>query len=104
MPDLDIDREEGVVTEEKPRLKKPPLYKVLLHNDNFTTMDFVVFILRTVFQRSETDAVRIMLHVHNRGVGIAGVYTYEIAEAKVAKVIALARDHEFPLLASVEEE
>jgi ATP-dependent Clp protease adaptor protein ClpS len=104
MPDRDIDREEGVVTEQKPRLKKPPLYKVLLHNDNFTTMDFVVFILRTVFQRSETDAVRVMLLVHNQGVGIAGVYTYEIAEAKVAKVTTLAREHEFPLLASVEEE
>lgn len=104
MADLDIERDEAVVAEDKPRLKKPPLYKVLLHNDDFTTMDFVVFILRSVFQRSETDAVRIMLHVHNRGVGVAGVYTYEIAEAKAARVIALARDHEFPLLASVEEE
>jgi ATP-dependent Clp protease adaptor protein ClpS len=102
MPDSDNKRDEAVVTESKPRLKKPPLYKVLLHNDDFTTMDFVVFILRTVFQRSETDAIRIMMHVHNRGVGIAGVYTYEVAEAKVTKVISLAREYEFPLLASME--
>ena len=102
MPDLDNERDDAVVAENKPRLKKPPLYKVLLHNDDFTTMDFVVFILRTVFQRSETDAIRVMMHVHNRGVGIAGVYTYEVAEAKVAKVISLAREYEFPLLASME--
>jgi ATP-dependent Clp protease adaptor protein ClpS len=104
MADLDIERDEAVATEEKTRVKRPPLYKVLLHNDDFTTMNFVVFILRSVFQRSEMDAVRIMLHVHNQGVGVAGVYTYEIAEAKVARVTQLARENEFPLLASVEEE
>ncbi|MGH9763290.1 MAG: ATP-dependent Clp protease adaptor ClpS [Blastocatellia bacterium] len=102
MPDFENERDDAVVTESKPKLKKPPLYKVLLHNDDYTTMDFVVFILRTVFQRSETDAVRVMLNVHNQGVGVAGVYTYEIAETKVSKVISLAREHEFPLLASVE--
>jgi ATP-dependent Clp protease adaptor protein ClpS len=102
MPDFDAQRDEAVVTEEKPRLKKPPLYKVLLHNDDYTTMDFVVFVLRTVFQRSEADAIRVMMHVHNQGVGIAGVYTYEIAEAKVAKVTALAQEFEFPLLTSLE--
>jgi ATP-dependent Clp protease adaptor protein ClpS len=77
---------------------------VLLHNDDYTTMDFVVFILLAVFQLSETDAVRIMLQVHRQGLGIAGVYTYEIAEAKVATVESLARQHEFPLLASIEED
>jgi ATP-dependent Clp protease adaptor protein ClpS len=102
MPDFDVERDDAVVTESKPKLKKPPLYKVLLHNDDYTTMDFVVFILRTVFQRSETDSVRIMLNVHNQGVGVAGVYTYEIAETKVSKVVSLAREHEFPLLASME--
>jgi len=102
MADLDFEREEAVVTESKPRLKKPPLYKVLLHNDDYTSMEFVVFILRTIFQRSEVDAVRIMLHVHNRGIGVAGVYTYEIGEAKIAKVTTLAREHEFPLLCSLE--
>ncbi len=102
MADLDSKRDEAIVTESKPRLKKPPLYKVLLHNDDYTSMEFVVLILRTIFQRSETDAVRIMLHVHNQGVGVAGVYSYEVAEAKVAKVTALAREHEFPLLCSLE--
>jgi len=102
MADLDSEREEAVVTESKPRLKKPPLYKVLLHNDDYTSMEFVVFILRSIFQRSEVDAVRIMLLVHNQGVGVAGVYTYEIAEAKIAKVTTLAREQEFPLLCSLE--
>jgi ATP-dependent Clp protease adaptor protein ClpS len=102
MADLDFEREEAVVTESKPRLKKPPLYKVLLHNDDYTSMEFVVFILRSIFQRSEVDSVRIMLLVHNQGVGVAGVYTYEIAEAKIAKVTTLAREQEFPLLCSLE--
>jgi len=102
MADLESQRDEAVVTESKPRLKRPPLYKVLLHNDDYTSMEFVVLILRTIFQRSETDAVRIMLQVHNQGVGVAGVYTYEVAEAKVAKVATLAREHEFPLLCSLE--
>jgi ATP-dependent Clp protease adaptor protein ClpS len=102
MANFNPDRDEAVVTEEKTRLKKPTLYKVLLHNDDYTTMDFVVFILRTVFQLSGTEAFRIMMNVHNKGVGIAGVYTYEIAEAKVGKVIALAQEYEFPLLASME--
>jgi ATP-dependent Clp protease adaptor protein ClpS len=104
MPVIDPDREEGLVTEEKTRLKKPPLYKVLLHNDDYTTMEFVVFVLRTVFQRTEADAVRIMLSVHNQGVGVAGVYSYEIAESKVATVAEMARENDFPLLASLEEE
>lgn len=102
MADSDFEREEAVVTESKPRLKKPPLYRVLLHNDDYTSMEFVVFILRSIFQRSEVDAVRIMLLVHNQGVGVAGVYTYEIAEAKIAKVTTLAREQEFPLLCSLE--
>jgi len=104
MPVIDPDREEGAVTESKTRLKKPPLYKVLLHNDDYTSMEFVVFILQNIFQKPETDAIRIMLQVHNQGVGIAGVYTYEIAEAKVSAVTSLAHENEFPLLASLEEE
>src|SRR5262245_38409584 len=102
MADLERERDEAVVTESKPRLQKPPLYKVLLHNDDYTSMEFVVLILRTIFQRSEADAVRIMLLVHNQGVGVAGAYTYEIAEAKIARVTSLAREHEFPLLCSLE--
>src|SRR5262249_10010374 len=104
MPVIDPDRDEALVTESKTRLKKPPLFKVLLHNDDYTTMEFVVFILRTVFQRPEDDAVRIMLNVHNQGVGVAGVYTYEIAESKVGTVTQMARENDFPLLASLEEE
>jgi ATP-dependent Clp protease adaptor protein ClpS len=94
----------GVVTKTKKKLKKPPLYKVLLHNDDYTSMEFVVYILQTVFHKSEPDAVRIMLAVHQQGVGVAGVYTYEIGEAKVDTVTQLARANEFPLLCTLEEE
>lgn len=103
MPRQDFEQDEAVVTESETRLKKPPLYKVLIHNDDYTTMEFVVFVLQKVFQHTETDAARIMLQVHIEGVGVAGVYTYEIAETKVAQVEALARAREFPLLCTVEE-
>ena len=96
--------DEAVITESKQDVKKPPLYKVVLHNDDYTTMEFVVLVLREVFNRSEIDAIRIMLHVHVRGAGIAGVYTYEVAETKAAKATELARAQEFPLLCTVEEE
>lgn len=103
--DAGLDEERGVITETRPerRLKRPKLYKVLLHNDDYTTMEFVVYVLQTIFHRSETDAVQIMLHVHKNGIGVAGVYTYEVAEIRVAQVEALARRHEFPLRCSVEE-
>lgn len=104
MADQKRQGDEQVITESRQKLEKPPLFKVLLHNDNFTTMEFVVFILVTVFQKSDSEAVRIMLKVHHEGVGIAGVYPYEIAEMKVAKVTQLAREREFPLLSSLEEE
>lgn len=103
MPRQDFEQDEAVVTESETRLKKPPLYKVLIHNDDYTTMEFVVFVLQTVFQHEETEAVHIMLQVHVQGVGVAGVYTYEIAETKVAQVEALARASEFPLLCTLEE-
>jgi ATP-dependent Clp protease adaptor protein ClpS len=98
--------EGGVATETKKRekLDKPRLFKVLLHNDNYTTRDFVVAVLREVFHRSETDAVRIMLHVHHHGLGVAGVYTYEVAETKIRLVEQLAREHEFPLRLTMEPE
>jgi ATP-dependent Clp protease adaptor protein ClpS len=96
----------GVVTETRtrpqPKLRKPPLYKVLLHNDDFTTREFVVEVLQTVFHHPEPEAVRIMLHVHQRGVGVAGVFTFEVAETKVRTVEALARQREFPLMLSLE--
>lgn len=102
--DYEPDHDVGTVTETEKKVAKPPLYKVLLHNDDYTTMEFVVSILETVFHKSDTDAVRIMLAVHQQGVGVAGVYTYEIAEAKVSKVTQLAMGNSFPLLCTLEEE
>jgi ATP-dependent Clp protease adaptor protein ClpS len=100
----DFESDELTVAESRTRPKKPPLFRVLLHNDDFTTMDFVVHVLRSVFQRSETDAFRVMLQVHTQGSGVAGVYTFEVAETKAEKVMSLAREHEYPLLCTVEPE
>ncbi len=85
-------------------LAEPPLYKVLLHNDDYTTMDFVVEILRTVFHKSNEKAVRIMLNVHHQGIGLCGLYPREIAESKVDLVERLARERGFPLKCSMERE
>ena len=106
MPMDDFEHIGDVVEETESKIKeeRPPLYKVLLHNDDFTTMEFVVFILLTVFNRSEDDAIRLMLNVHRQGIGLAGVYTYEIAEMKVEKVTSLAQANEFPLLCTMEED
>ena len=105
MPIDDFDREGlGIAeVESDTELRKPPLYKVLIHNDDFTSMEFVVFILQNVFGRSESEAIQLMLNVHNEGVGIAGLYPYEIAEMKVVKVTNLAQANEFPLLCTIEE-
>jgi ATP-dependent Clp protease adaptor protein ClpS len=91
-------------TRTEKKLKRPPLYKVLLHNDDYTTMEFVVHVLQSVFNHEEAAATAIMLHVHRKGIGVAGVYTHEVAETKVEQVHALAREHEFPLRCSVEED
>lgn len=104
MPNTDPQHGTDVLTENRQKLQKPPLYKVILHNDNFTTMEFVVFVLTDVFLHSETEAIHIMLQVHNQGLGVAGVFTFEIAETKVAKVAALAQESEYPLLCTLEEE
>lgn len=105
MPKLtDIESGGEVVVEKKTRLEKPKLFKVILHNDDFTTMDFVVFVLEYVFARSEPEAFTIMLKVHNEGLGIAGVYPYEIAQMKSEKAMNLAKAREYPLLCTVEEE
>jgi len=93
----------AVETRTKTRLKKPRMYKVLLHNDDYTTMEFVVFILQGIFHHSESEAMQIMLHVHKHGIGVAGVYTREIAETRIAQVEALARKHEYPLRCSMDE-
>lgn len=97
-------REEGVAVKERPKTKKPPLFKVLLHNDDYTTREFVMLVLEAVFHKSESDAARIMLHVHNNGVGVAGIYPYEVAETKVEKTLSLARKYEYPLQLSLEPE
>jgi ATP-dependent Clp protease adaptor protein ClpS len=95
----------GVVTEPRTerKLKKPKMYKVLLHNDDYTTMEFVVYILQSIFHHGETEAMQIMLHVHKTGLGVAGVYVREVAESRIAQVEALARANEFPLRCSMEE-
>jgi len=93
-----------VRTRQEQQPRKPPLFKVLLHNDNYTTMEFVVYVLVSIFHHSQFDAIRIMLEVHERGVGVAGVFTYEIAETKASRVTALAREFEYPLLCTLEEE
>jgi ATP-dependent Clp protease adaptor protein ClpS len=91
-----------VVSKTDQKTEEPPLYRVLLHNDDFTTMDFVIYILRTIFRHEEGEAVRLMLQVHIEGYGLAGLYTREIAETKVSEVIALAQAHEYPLLCTME--
>lgn len=100
----DIDSGTGVLEETDVKLEKPKLFKVVLHNDDFTTMEFVVFVLQYVFNRAETDAFSIMMKVHNEGLGVAGIYPFEIANMKANKAIDLAKSREFPLLCTVEEE
>ena len=94
----------GVVTETRPKqvVKRPPLFKVVLLNDDYTTMEFVVWVLQTVFHHDESTATAIMLHVHRTGMGIAGLYPRDIAETRSARVEALAREHEYPLRCRVE--
>jgi ATP-dependent Clp protease adaptor protein ClpS len=105
MPDFpDIERESDVMTESETKLEKPKMFKVILHNDDFTTMEFVVFVLEYVFGRSTAEAFIIMLKVHNEGIGIAGVYPYEVANMKAEKAINLAKAREYPFLCTVEEE
>jgi ATP-dependent Clp protease adaptor protein ClpS len=98
------EREEqaGVATQDEKKPQKPRLYKVLLLNDDYTTMEFVVKVLMSVFHLEEEKAVEIMLHVHHNGVGVAGVFTYEVAETKANKVHELARQEEFPLRCALE--
>jgi ATP-dependent Clp protease adaptor protein ClpS len=98
------DDDQGIALEEgKPRLKRPPLYRVILLNDDYTPMEFVVQVLEKVFGLDRNTATRIMLEVHTKGKGICGVYTYEIAETKVAQVTGLAQQHQHPLLCTMEE-
>ena len=100
----DFDKDFDVTTESETRLEKPKLYKVVLHNDDYTTMEFVIFILRTVFHKSESEAYVIMMKVHEAGIGIAGIFTFEVANMKAEKAMNLSRAQEYPLLCTVEEE
>ena len=91
------------MTRQQERTSEPPLYKVLLHNDDYTTMEFVVMILETVFHKSSLEATKIMLNVHNAGVGIAGIYIRDVAETKAKLVLELARKYEHPLKCTMEK-
>ena len=93
-----------VVQEAKPQLQKPQLFKVILLNDDYTPMEFVVIILERFFAKNREDATRIMMHVHQKGIGICGIYTREIAETKVRQVLAYAQEHQHPLQCTMEPE
>lgn len=101
-PRREGERQTGLVLDERTRTKKPPMYKVLLHNDDYTTREFVVWVLQTVFHKNESAAVAIMSHVHNHGIGVAGIYTFEVAETKMTKTMHLAKAQQFPLQVSME--
>jgi ATP-dependent Clp protease adaptor protein ClpS len=94
----------GVVVKARPKTRKPAMYKVLMLNDDYTPMEFVVHVLERFFQKSREEATRIMLHVHRRGVGVCGVFTYEVAETKVTQVMDLARQNQHPLQCTIEKE
>ena len=100
--DLD-DVETGVATKTRPRTKKPSNYKVLMLNDDYTPMEFVVLILQRFFSMSIEDATRVMLQVHQQGIAICGVFTYEVAETKVTQVIDFARENQHPLQCTLEK-
>ena len=96
--------EHGLAVEDvRPKLQRPPLYRVLLLNDDYTPMEFVVQVLEQVFGLDRTTSTRVMLEVHTRGKGVCGVFTYEIAETKVAQVTSYAQQHQHPLLCTMEE-
>jgi len=98
------DYDDGVALKEsKPRLKRPPLYRVILNNDDYTPMEFVVHVLEIFFSMDRENATRIMLEVHTRGRGICGIFTHEIAETKVAQVNSYAREQQHPLLCTMEK-
>lgn len=96
--------ENGVVTKTRPKTKKPAMYKVLMLNDDYTPMEFVVHVLERFFAKGREEATRIMLQVHRKGVGICGVFTYEVAETKVNQVMDLARQHQHPLQCTIEKD
>ena len=94
----------GTIVEDKPKLKKPSMYKVIMLNDDYTPMEFVVEVLQKYFSKTTEEATKIMLHVHQKGIGICGLYTYEVAESKASKVLERARKDQHPLQLKVEKE
>lgn len=102
--DLERGTSVGLVTKTRPKTKKPPMYKVLLLNDDFTPMEFVIFVIERFFQKNREEATQIMLHVHQKGIGICGVFTYEVAETKVAQVLEFARQNQHPLQCTMEKD
>lgn len=98
------DQDLGIATKTRVRTKKPSLYRVMLLNDDYTPMEFVVFVLERFFNKSREEATRIMLHVHQKGVGLCGVFTYEVAETKVAQVLDMAQRNEHPLQCVMEKD
>ena len=100
---IDKDNEVLIKKRTKKELKRPSLYKVIMLNDDFTPMDFVVYLLKNFFQKNHNEASKIMLEIHNKGSGICGIFTYEIAETKILKVVNTSRDNGFPLLCTLEK-
>ena len=94
----------GIAVKSRPKTKKPAMYKVLMLNDDYTPMEFVVHVLERFFSKTHEEATHIMLHVHRRGVGICGVYTYEVAETKVNQTMDLARQNQHPLQCTIEKD
>jgi ATP-dependent Clp protease adaptor protein ClpS len=104
MPKRELDRERDLATLDQVRVERPRLYEVVLHNDDYTTQEFVVYVLMKFFQHDAATAQQIMLNVHTKGVGVAGVYPRDIAETKAAQVVRYARDNEMPLRCSVQRQ
>ena len=103
--DWEQDRQGDLATApEKPKLERPPMYKVILLNDDFTPMEFVVHVLEQFFSKNQDEATQIMLHVHQKGVGVCGVFTYEVAETKVNQTMDMARQHQHPLQCTIEKD
>ena len=106
MTDKNTNNDNGqsqVILDTRPRTKKPSMYKVLMLNDDYTPMEFVVHVLQAFFAMNQEKATQIMLHVHQKGVGVCGVFTYEVAETKVTQVMDFARQHQHPLQCTLEK-
>ena len=101
--DKNNDSQRGVVLEAKPKTKKPSMYSVLLLNDDYTPMEFVIIVLAKIFNKKQEEATQIMLHVHKKGVGVCGTFTYEVAESKCKSVMDMAKKNEHPLQCSMEK-